>query len=59
MAIEVWLIFPVLLVMLVSGSLALHPRFRSSRRAKFLNLVVAAVCFAAVVVLVISFVASL
>ena len=59
MAIEVWLILPVLLVMLVSGSLAFHPRFRDSRRAKLVNLVVAAVCFAAVVALVISLVARL
>jgi hypothetical protein len=59
MAIEVWLIFPVLLVMLVSGSLAFYPRLRNSRRAKLVNVVVAAVCFVAVVALVISFVARL
>jgi hypothetical protein len=45
--------------MLVSGSMAFHPRFRDSRRAKVVNLVIAAVCFAAIVALIISFVAGL
>ncbi|OII23936.1 hypothetical protein [Frigoribacterium sp. MCBA15_019] len=59
MATEVWLIFPVLFVMLVSGLIIFHPRFRDWRRAKVVNIVVAAVCFAAIVALVIILVASL
>jgi cytochrome b subunit of formate dehydrogenase len=58
MATEVWLIFPVLFVMLVSGLVVFHPRFRNSRPAKVVNLVVAAVCFAAIVALVIIVVTS-
>jgi hypothetical protein len=58
MATELWLLFPVLVVMMASGLLAVHPRFRNSRRVKVINLVIAVVCFAAVVALLISFLAG-
>jgi cytochrome b subunit of formate dehydrogenase len=59
MATEVWLVFPILFVMLVSGLIVFHPRYQDSRRLKVVNLVVAAVCFAAIVALVITLVTSL
>lgn len=59
MATEVWLVFPVLFVMLVSGLIVSHPRYQHSCRAKVVNVVVAAVCFAAIVALVITLVTSL
>jgi len=60
-ATNVWLLLLPLLLLVasfVSCLVIFHPRFRDSRRAKVVNLVVSAVCFAVVVTVVITLVAG-